>query len=104
MDAIDEAIAKAKLDPRPSLILCRTIIGYGLPTRAGTSKAHGEPPGDDELNAAKSAAGWPIEPRFFIPDDVREHFLQAVSTGQTAQKKWEALFAEYAQIRTPKGG
>jgi transketolase len=96
LDAIDEAITKAKLDPRPSLILCRTTIGYGLPTRAGTSKAHGEPPGDDELNAGKIAAGWPIEPRFFIPEDVRDHFLQAVSTGQANQKKWETLFSEYA--------
>jgi transketolase len=102
INAIDEAITKAKLDPRPSLILCRTIIGYGLPTRAGTSKAHGEPPGDDELNAAKSAAGWPIEPRFFIPDDVREHFMQSLPAGQAAQKNWEALFAEYAISESKK--
>jgi transketolase len=104
MDAVDEAITKAKLDPRPSLILCRTIIGYGLPTRAGTSKAHGEPPGEDELNAAKSAAGWPIEAKFFIPDDVREHFLQSVPTGQSAQKKWETLFTEYANAEPEKAG
>ena len=102
MDAVDEAITTAKLDPRPSLILCRTIIGYGLPTRAGTSKAHGEPPGDEELNSAKLVAGWPIEPRFFIPDDVRDHFMQSVAVGQTAQKKWEALFDEYAKSEPKK--
>jgi transketolase len=102
MQAVDEAIAKAKLDPRPSLILCRTIIGYGLPTRAGTSKAHGEPPGDDELNAAKSAAGWPIEPRFLIPEDVREHFMQSVTVGKTNQNKWEKLFDEYINSEPKK--
>jgi transketolase len=53
------------------------------------------------LNAAKSAAGWPIEPRFFIPDDVREHFMQSLPAGQTTQKNWEALFAKYA-ISEPK--
>ena len=53
VEAIDRAIQEAKLDPRPSLIMVRTTIGYGLPTRAGTAKAHGEPPGDVELDGAK---------------------------------------------------
>ena len=100
--AIDEAIDKAKADHRPSLILCRTTIGFGLPTRAGTSKAHGEPPGDEELNAAKTSAGWPLQPKFFIPDDVRAHFLQSISAGERAQKKWEDLFAEYKKAYPQK--
>ena len=100
--AIDEAINKAKADHRPSLILCRTTIGFGLPTRAGTSKAHGEPPGDEELNAAKTSAGWPLQPKFFIPDDVRAHFLQSISAGERAQKKWEDLFAEYKKAYPQK--
>jgi transketolase len=95
VEAIDKAITAAKTDPRPSLILCRTIIGYGLPTRAGTSKAHGEPPGDEELNAAKLAADWPIEPKFFVPDDVRTFFNQAVRNGEEAEKKWKELFEKY---------
>jgi transketolase len=95
VEAIDKAITTAKTDPRPSLILCRTIIGYGLPTRAGTSKAHGEPPGDEELNAAKLAAGWPIEPKFFVPDDVRTFFNQAVRKGEEAEKQWKVLFEKY---------
>ena len=97
IEAIDQAINKAKGDPRPSLILCRTIIGFGLPTRAGTSKAHGEPPGDDELNAAKTAAGWPLEPRFYIPEDVLAHFRQAVAVGEKAEEKWEAQFSRYSK-------
>jgi len=100
--AIDEAIDKAKADHRPSLILCRTTIGFGLPTRAGTSKAHGEPPGDEELNAAKTSAGWPLQPKFFIPDDVRAHFLQSISAGERAEKKWEDLFAEYKKAYPQK--
>ena len=100
--AIDEAIDKAKADHRPSLILCRTTIGFGLPTRAGTSKAHGEPPGDEELNAAKTSAGWPLQPKFFIPDDARAHFLQSISAGERAEKKWEDLFAEYKKAYPQK--
>ncbi len=64
VDAIDKAIQQAKTDPRPSLIICHTIIGFGLPTRQGTSKAHGEPPGDVELDGAKKNLGWPLQPRF----------------------------------------
>jgi len=53
VDAIDAAIQAAKSDPRPSIIMCRTIIGFGAPHRQGTSKAHGEPLGDEELNAER---------------------------------------------------
>ena len=53
VDAMDAAIQAAKADPRPSIIMCRTIIGFGSPNRQGTSKIHGEPLGDEELNAAK---------------------------------------------------
>ncbi len=59
VEAIDAAIRAAKADPRPSLIDCRTTIGFGAPHKQGTSKAHGEPLGDDELNAAKENLGWP---------------------------------------------
>ncbi len=67
VEAIDRAIQAAKADPRPSIIMVRTVIGYGLPTRAGTAKAHGEPPGDVELDGAKDKLGWPKAPRFYIP-------------------------------------
>ena len=52
-EKIDKALQEAKADPRPSLIMCRTIIGFGAPNKQGTAKAHGEALGDDELNAAK---------------------------------------------------
>ncbi|UCH04625.1 MAG: transketolase, partial [Candidatus Thorarchaeota archaeon] len=59
VDAIDAAIKKAKKDKRPSIIMCRTHIGYGLPNRQDTAKAHGEPPGVDELEGAKKKLEWP---------------------------------------------
>lgn len=95
VEAIDRAIQEAKADPRPSLIACRTHIGYGLPTRQGTSKAHGEPPGDEELNAAKQNLGWPLEPRFYIPDDVLKHFRQAVKRGAQLEANWKKCFQSY---------
>jgi transketolase len=95
VDAIDRAIEAAKLDPRPSLIMVRTTIGYGLPTRAGTAKAHGEPPGEAELNGAKEALGWPLEPRFHLPDEALALFRQAVPAGAAQEAAWQERFAAY---------
>ncbi len=97
IEAIDAAIKKAKADPRPSIIAVRTHIGYGLPTRQDTEKAHGEPPGDEELDGAKRNLGWPLEPRFLVPDDVLDFFRQAVPRGATAEAKWDRQFKKYRQ-------
>jgi transketolase len=95
VDAVDAAIREAQADPRPSLIVCRTHIGYGLPTRQDTNKAHGEPPGDQELDGAKDRLGWPKEPRFLVPDDVRAHFREALGAGQKLEAEWQARLAAY---------
>ncbi|MCW5849369.1 MAG: transketolase [Anaerolineae bacterium] len=95
VEAIDRAIEAAKLDPRPSLIMVRTTIGYGLPTRAGTAKAHGEAPGDAELNGAKDKLGWPQEPRFYVPDEALAHFRQAREAGERMEAEWQARLAAY---------
>ncbi len=95
VQAIDDAITQAKADPRPSLIVCRTHIGFGLPTRQDTSKAHGEPPGEEELRAAKEKAGWPLEPAFLIPDDVLTHFRQAVPRGRELEDDWMKRLRSY---------
>jgi transketolase len=95
VEAIDAAIRKAQQDPRPSLIACRTHIGFGLPTRQDTSKAHGEPPGETELNGAKEKLGWPKEPRFFIPEEVLGHFRDAEKHGQEIEAKWKASLEIY---------
>jgi len=95
VEEIDRAIEYSKSDPRPSLIVCRTIIGYGLPNLQNTAKAHGAPPGDKELDLAKQNMGWPLAPRFFVPDDVEQFFRQAVQKGQTSESDWNKSFSAY---------
>jgi transketolase len=95
VDEIDRAIQEAKQDPRPSLIIVPNIIGYGLPTRAGTAKAHGEPPGDAELDGAKDKLGWPKEPRFYVPEGALAHFREAVTRGAAQERVWQQKFEAY---------
>lgn len=94
VEAIDAALRAAQADERPSLILCRTIIGYGAPTRQGTAKAHGEPLGEEELRAAKEAIGWPLE-KFYVPEDVLTFFRQAVERGTQQEARWREMFEAY---------
>ncbi len=75
VDGIDAAIKRAKEDPRPSIILCRTHLGYGFPNMQDDCAIHGAPPGYEELNAAKKLSSWPLEPMFYIPEDAKEFFL-----------------------------
>ncbi|HEX9012872.1 MAG TPA: transketolase, partial [Anaerolineaceae bacterium] len=95
VEAIDRAIQAAKADPRPSLIMVRNIIGFGLPTREGTAKAHGEPPGDAELDGAKEKLGWPKEPRFYVPEESLAYFRQAVERGKALEEDWRQKFEAY---------
>ena len=97
VEAIDKAILLAKKDPRPSVIMVRTQIGYGLPTRAGTSKAHGEAPGEEELKGAKENLGWPVEPRFYVPEDVLAFYRKSVECGQALEADYKKRFAAYRQ-------
>ena len=97
IDGLVDAVAQAKADPRPSLIIVRTTIGHGLPKVGGTAEAHGSPPGWDEITQAKQNAGWPTEPKFYIPDDVREHFLAKREEGERLEADWQEKFAAYQQ-------
>ncbi len=103
VEAVDTAIQQAKNDPRPSLILCRTVIGYGAPHKQGTPGVHGSPLGDEELAAAKKALGWPVEPRFYIPDDVLDYYRQAVDLGAQWEAAWQAMFAAYREEYPAEG-
>ncbi len=103
VEEIDKAITAAKKDPRPSIIVCRTHIGYGLPSRQDTSKAHGEPPGDEELNGAKLKLGWPTEPRFLIPEDAKTLFEAAGKKGTEVHQAWEKSLTEYEQAFPAQG-
>ncbi|MFX0107476.1 MAG: transketolase [Candidatus Hodarchaeota archaeon] len=95
IESIDKAIRKAKEDSRPSIIICRTHIGFGLPTKQDTAKAHGEPAGEEELAGAKKKLNWPLEPLFHIPDDVLSHFREAIERGEQNEREWKEKFEEY---------
>ena len=91
--AIAAAITRAQKSNKPSLIACKTTIGYGAPTRAGTAKAHGEALGADELKGAKEKLGISLE-AFSVPDDVLKAWRAAGSRGATAREEWQARFDE----------
>lgn len=94
--AVRGAIAAAQEDPRPSLILARTIIGYGAPNRQGTSKAHGEPLGEEEGNLARETLKW-VDEKFFIPGEVLEHTRGAVDRGAQWEAEWNRRFDAYRE-------
>ena len=81
--AIDEAVA----DGRPSLVRCRTIIGFGAPHKQGTKEAHGSPLGPDEIIAARKELGWDFPP-FEIPADVAKAWAEAGKRGAPARAAW----------------
>jgi transketolase len=89
--AIAAAIADAQSSDRPSLIACKTTIGFGAPHKAGTSKAHGEPLGADELTGAKKALGWNYGP-FEVPDDVLAAWHNVGKQGASANADWLSRF------------
>jgi transketolase len=91
--AIAAAITRAQKSSKPSLIACKTTIGYGAPTRAGTAKAHGEALGAEELKGAKEKLGISLE-AFSVPDDVLKAWREAGSRGAAARQEWESVFAE----------
>ena len=103
VEAIDAAIRAAKDDPRPSLICVRTTIGFGAPKKQGTAKAHGEPLGDEELNAAKENLGWPLEPRFLIPGEVLEFYRDAIEKGRERENDWNMKLDAYNQMHPALG-
>jgi transketolase len=100
--AIEEAMNKAINDPRPSLICARTHIAFGSPSKQDSSAAHGAPLGKDEVLATKKALGWPLEPTFLVPDDVREHYAARSEELIAQRKKWEQNFNHWRQNNPDK--
>jgi transketolase len=86
--ALEEAVA----DPRPSLIACRTVIGFGAPGKAGTSGVHGSPLGAELTAASKMALGWAHGP-FEVPDDLRARWQAVGARGRAARAEWTARLA-----------
>jgi transketolase len=97
-EAIESAIRQAQEeDQRPSIIACRTHIGYGSPNKQDTSSAHGEPLGAEEIVRTKENLGWPQEPEFYVPDDVAGIMGRVGAEGEQRQLEWEALLSRYGQ-------
>nr|WP_298055394.1 transketolase [uncultured Halomonas sp.] len=95
-DEIKAAIELAKShDDKPSLIICKTIIGFGAPNKQGKEDAHGAPLGDEEVALARTQLNWPHAP-FHIPEPIYSGW-DARAEGKTRQQEWDARFARYAE-------
>ena len=98
MVAVEAALGAARAETtRPSLIVARTHIGYGSPNRQDTAKAHGEPLGEEEIRLTKERYGWPLEPKFRIPEEVRVRFREHASKGAVREAEWRKTFTRYQQ-------
>jgi transketolase len=85
-----------KTADRPTLVIVRSVIGYGSPNKANTHGAHGAPLGEEEIKLTKKAYGWPEDKKFYVPDEVQKLFRDCIlARGQKANADWNALFAEY---------
>ena len=83
-------------DDRPTLIIVRSVIGIGFPTRAGTNKAHSDAPGEEEIRGAKKSYGWPQDAQFLVPEAASREVSGAVSRrGKPLREAWDAMFARY---------
>ncbi|MEP4560106.1 MAG: 1-deoxy-D-xylulose-5-phosphate synthase N-terminal domain-containing protein, partial [Nitratireductor sp.] len=99
-DAIAKAIEAARASERPSMIACKTTIGFGAPNRAGTSKAHGSPLGAEEIAGARAALGWDAAP-FEVPSDILDMWRLAGLRSVKERKEWEGRLTETeAEIRS----
>jgi transketolase len=82
---------------RPTLIVVKSIIGYGAPTKQGSHSAHGEPLGVEEVRGAKRNYGWPEDESFLVPEKVRSHFADLGKRGAELRAAWNELFAKYGE-------
>ncbi|MDX1449917.1 MAG: transketolase, partial [Acidimicrobiia bacterium] len=99
-EATEAAIAE---EDRPSLLLCRTHIGYGAPTKQDTAAAHGSPLGEEEVRRTKEGMGWPVDEPFLIPPEVTAFFEEAMERNTQDQRRWtvakDELFAANPEVR-----
>lgn len=97
LEAIDAAIAKAKADKeRPSLIICKTQIGYGCPAKVGKASAHGEPLGEENVAELRKFLGWENQTAFEVDAEIYDHYKALAQEGAKKEEAWKAMFAEYA--------
>ncbi len=98
LDALRAAFqAFRSCDDKPTFIVVRSVIGWGAPTKAGKSSAHGSPPGDHEVRGVQQSSGWPEDARFLVPEGVREHFAAGIGKrGRACREVWEREQTAYA--------
>ena len=95
-DQINAAIAEAKKEKsKPSIIICKTIIGFGSPNRAGTSKAHGEPFPAEEIELMKEKLGLPKDKSFFVPNEISDLRAKTQEKGESLENQWNELWENY---------
>lgn len=92
---VNKAITLAKNDPRPSLIVLKTHIGFGSPHKQDTSSAHGSPLGEEELVATKESLNWPKNKSFYVPAEVKNHMSIPSQQGSILEKEWDSLLIKY---------
>ncbi len=96
VEEIAAAIRSAQAQSaKPSLIICRTTIGFGSPNLEGTPEIHGAPLGLEEIRLTKEALGWPVEPPFYVPDEALAEFRKAVDRGKRWQAEWNKVQSAY---------
>jgi transketolase len=96
LEAVTTAISQAQEEKeRPSLIITKTVIGYGSPHKAGTASAHGEPLGEEEVRLSKESLGWPYTEPFTVPPEALKHFRLALKRGGRDYQGWQKKLAAY---------
>ena len=98
VEAVSSALTAAKAETgKPSIIVCRTVIGYGSPNKAGKGSAHGDPLGEEEVVLAKENLKWAPSDAFSIPAEAGAHLGLASGRGDVKQAEWNAAFSEYRE-------
>jgi transketolase len=97
LEKITDAIEAAQADPRPSVIVLRTHIGYGAPTRQDSELAHGQALGEEEVRGTKIRLGWDPDKHFFVPEEALANWRQAGPRGAEAEATWKYRFSHYKE-------
>jgi len=100
---IEDAIKVAQQTDTPSLIECKTKIGFGSPNKEGTAASHGSPLGEDEIKLTREQLGWPYDEPFFIPDEVKEKMQKAVDKGEKSESIWQDRVRDFQEKYPAEG-
>ncbi len=97
--AVGEAIKKAqKVYDKPSIIACRTHIGFGSPNKHDSASAHGSALGEDEVRLTKENLGWDPDKHFYVPDEVKQHYEEAIQRGREWNSEWKQSLSVYRDV------